>query len=180
MRSETERLQSVSDRHTTKLTRKEPTGTLINKDKQTHTCTCPHTARAQTDSPPLRRLAAFLCRLWVIRLWYVFGAEVQKKENTGMFHKTTQQQQQHIVNSNIQYMNTDTKNSLRVMFYSQRQWGWLAGKKIYHVLQKDSWKHEHLSQYPHNAMFSMETTWYLDQTEMTRAPPERHGRKFIV
>lgn len=47
-----------------------------------------------------------------------------------MFDKTTQQQQQqHIVNSNIQYMNTDTKNSLRVMFYSQRQWGWLAGEK---------------------------------------------------
>lgn len=62
VRFETERPQT--GRHTNRISaRKEPPGTLINKDKQTHTCTCPHTAHAQTDSSPLQSLAAFVCRL---------------------------------------------------------------------------------------------------------------------
>lgn len=41
---------------------KNPAGTLINKDKHTHThsCTCPHTAHAQTDSFPLQNLLVFV------------------------------------------------------------------------------------------------------------------------
>lgn len=55
-------MQTVADGYINRHSaRKEPTGTLINKDKQTHSCTCPHTAHALTDSPTLSSLAAFLC-----------------------------------------------------------------------------------------------------------------------
>lgn len=42
--------------------RAQPTGTLIIKDKQTQSCTCPHTAYALTDSAPLQSSAAFVSK----------------------------------------------------------------------------------------------------------------------
>lgn len=50
----TVRFETMADRHTNRPSprkkRKDSVGTLINEDKQTHTCTCSHTAHAQTDS----------------------------------------------------------------------------------------------------------------------------------
>lgn len=41
---------TLTDLHQEKKKRKDSVGTLINEDKQTHICTCSHTAHAQTDS----------------------------------------------------------------------------------------------------------------------------------
>lgn len=54
-------------------------------------------------------------------------------------------------------MHIDTKNSLRVMFYSPRQCEWLAVKnKTDQMLQEDSLEHEQLNQHLHSPMFLVE------------------------